>query len=86
MQYAAAKPLIDQLFQAPGSFAGAYKAVVIAVTCAGGVLILLCLAMASAVRRWDSSAGRLIAYSVLFKVLQSLLPGVSSQRCCLINN
>ncbi|CAL5221342.1 g3518 [Coccomyxa viridis] len=56
VQYAAAKPLIDQLFQAPGSFAGAYKAVVIAVTCAGGVLILLCLAMASAVRRWDSSA------------------------------
>ncbi len=59
MQYASAKPLIDQLFQAPGSFAAAYKAVVIAVTCAGGFLILLCLAMAAAVRRWDSYAGRL---------------------------
>lgn len=58
MQYDLASPLIDQLFQAPGSLAGAYKAVVIAVTCTGGCLILLCFVMALAFRRWDNSAGR----------------------------
>ena len=59
VQYALAEPLMDQMVQAPGSFAGAYKAVVIALTGLGGCLILLCLALAAAVRRWDSSAGEL---------------------------
>ena len=59
VQYALAEPLMDEMVQAPGSFAGAYKAVVIALTGLGGCLILLCLALAAAVRRWDSSAGEL---------------------------
>ena len=58
VQYDLAEPLTHQLFQAHGSFAGAYKAVVLAVTCAGGCLILLCFVMALAFRRRDSSAGR----------------------------
>ena len=60
MQYALVKPLINQLFRAPGIFAETYQAVVIALTSVGGCLMLACLVMASVVRRWDGSlAGRL---------------------------
>ena len=50
VQYDSAEPLIVEILQAPGSFAGAYKAAVIALTSVGACLMLLCLVMALATR------------------------------------
>jgi len=58
VQYGLAKPLFDQLYQAPDSIARPYKAVVIAMTCVAGCLLLLCLIMASMSQHYrDSFAG-----------------------------
>ena len=55
MQYAAAEGLVTPLFRTPHSLPVAYKAAVIAVTCLGGCLVLLSLALALLARKQQSS-------------------------------